>query len=105
VSPRYGVQRTLKRPLIRLADYERELTSVPAEARVSIEAELEALPEDKKRAEQVKPIDCPDCGRTLAYRGSCAVCGGKSWLPAGHVDRFALKRLREAETKREGGEG
>jgi hypothetical protein len=46
---------------------------------------------------RIVPIDCPDCGRTLAYRGHCRECGGTSWVPAGHIDRLAHKRLVEAE--------
>lgn len=42
-------------------------------------------------------INCADCGRTTTHRGRCRKCGGRSWLPAGHVDRFALRRLREQQ--------
>lgn len=37
-------------------------------------------------------IDCPDCGRTMAHKGNCGKCGGKSWLHAGHTDRFNLTK-------------
>lgn len=39
--------------------------------------------------------DCPDCGRMEVYRNCCGKCGGSSWLPAGYVNRFVLKRLME----------
>jgi len=63
---------------------------------LSIEAELEALAPLSSLTKRVAVIDCPDCGRTLAIEGRCRKCGGASWMPAGHVDRFELQRLREA---------
>lgn len=76
---------------IRITDYEHELPQIAAVRDVS--ENLAALPADKVRGEHVVPIDCPDCGRTLAFRGCCRKCGGRSWMPAGHVDRFALRRM------------
>ena len=28
-------------------------------------------------------IDCPDCGRQIAFEGKCPKCAGRSWAPAG----------------------
>jgi primosomal protein N' len=28
-------------------------------------------------------IECPDCGRQVAFQGRCPKCNGDSWVPAG----------------------
>lgn len=28
-------------------------------------------------------VECPDCGRGVAHRGSCPKCGGDSWVNSG----------------------
>lgn len=56
-----------------------------------IEAEEEH--QNKKGLTHVLVIDCPDCGRQLAYSGKCGKCGGGSWLPAGYVNRKKLRQL------------
>jgi hypothetical protein len=62
---------------------------------VDMAAELEAVPKMRGHAQHILSIDCPDCGRTIAYNGACRKCAGRSWLPAGHVDRSVLHRLRK----------
>lgn len=56
--------------------------------------EIAALPEDYRTLRPPQPIDCPDCGRTVAERGRCRGCGGASWAPAGYVDRAHVRALR-----------
>lgn len=87
---------------VRLVDYlepdQLEIVGLP------FEEELAAIPDGAKRSGHVTAIDCPGCDRrTLAYDGRCRMCGGQSWLPAGHVDRVAMKRLREAAAEGGGG--
>ncbi len=84
---------------IALADYENRLGR-NHDPIATPEEELSAA-RDAAGLPRVTPIDCPDCGRTLAVEGRCRKCGGSSWLPAGHVDRRHLRRLLEAA---EGGE-
>ena len=77
---------------IRLVDY---LEEAPEPEPSDLARDLAVIPEWKLRGEHVIAIDCPDCGRSVAFSGACRKCAGKSWLPAGHVDRFALRRMRK----------
>ena len=91
---------TRERRHIRLADYDVYPGEEPTS---STEEELAALPADAKKPEHHVVIDCPDCGRTIAIHGRCRKCAGRSWLPAGYVDRAWIKRVRAAESSE--GEG
>lgn len=42
-------------------------------------------------------IDCLNCGRELAYRSRCRRCGSSSWLPAGYVNRSAVRKALQSQ--------
>jgi hypothetical protein len=46
---------------------------------------LDAEGEQKFELSHSLVIICPDCGKSIAFRGRCPKCGGNSWIPAGHA--------------------
>lgn len=47
-------------------------------------------------------ILCADDGVQTAFRGTCPVCGGTSWLPAGSWGGFPMReRFKEVRTAME----
>ncbi len=46
---------------------------------------LDAEGEQKFELSHSLVIICPDCGKSIAFRGRCPKCGGNSWIPAGHT--------------------
>lgn len=87
---------------ILLTDYERHLVRpIPSTVAESLAAIPDAEDETPKggAVRHSLTIDCPDCGRGVAHRGNdgvfrCPKCGGSSWVPAGGVDRQAIKDIR-----------
>jgi hypothetical protein len=83
---------------IALRGYATEEETVVVSIAETTLAELRALPKRGGHLHHVVVIDCPDCGRTLAYDGACRKCAGRSWLPAGRIDRIAIRRLIDASS-------
>jgi hypothetical protein len=60
---------------------------------------LDAEGEQKFELSHSLVIICPDCGKSIAFRGRCPKCGGNSWIPAGHAggifEQMKAQRWRE----------
>ena len=60
---------------------------------------LDAEGEQKFELSHSLVIICPDCGKSIAFRGRCPKCGGNSWIPAGHAggifEQMKAQRFRE----------
>jgi len=66
---------------------------------------LDAEGEKKFELSHSLVIICPDCGKSLAFRGRCPKCAGNSWIPAGHAggvfERVKAQRVRRMIAKSE----